>query len=569
MGAVWRCVPADGRPRRRVGGRRQTGWMYIVLERRPDGGVLAHHADDDGRVTATDAVPEGGLAAYVSGREPGDIRWVWHDTAAWYPRLLSAGVRVERCHDLRLAHAILRSSLLTAHTSIAAAPSSGWDRLAGAAAVDLDALFDVEQRDDLDPVAEFALQREAVTGSDGRIGRLVNAESAGALVAAEMTHAGLPWRADAHDALLEAALGPRPRHGERPAELERLADEVRRALDAPELNPDSPPELVRALRRAGLTVDSTRSHELKRIEHPVIPPLLEFKKLARLHTANGWHWLDTWVHDGRFRPVYVPGGVVTGRWASNGGGALQLPAQVRSAVIADPGWKLVVADAAQLEPRVLAGMSADTAMATAARANDLYQAMVDSGAVQTREQAKYGILGAIYGGTRGESGRMLPRITRAYPRALALVEDAARAGERGERVRTWLGRTSPLPGEAIVTTADEPDAVDRAAQGRARAWGRFTRNFVVQGTAAEWALHWMATLRIRLWELGEGRLEERPHLAFFLHDEVVVHTPEGSAERVAEAIRECAAEAGRLLFGSFPIEFPLSVAIVDDYGQAK
>ncbi|PJJ72071.1 DNA polymerase-1 [Diaminobutyricimonas aerilata] len=543
--------------------------MYIVLERRPDGGVLAHHTDDGGRVTTTDAVREGDLATYVSSREPGDTRWVWHDTAAWYPRLLAAGVRVERCHDLRLAHVILRSSLFTAHTSIAAAPSSGWDRLAGAAAVDLDALFDVEQRDDLDPVAEFALQREAVTGSDARIGRLVNAESAGALVAAEMTHAGLPWRADAHDALLAAALGPRPRHGERPAELERLADEVRRALDAPDLNPDSPPELVRALRRAGITVDSTRSHELKRIEHPVIPPLLEFKKLARLHTANGWHWLDTWVRDGRFRPVYVPGGVVTGRWASNGGGALQLPAQVRSAVIADPGWKLVVADAAQLEPRVLAGMSADTAMATAARASDLYQAMVDSGAVQTREQAKYGILGAIYGGTRGESGRMLPRITRAYPRAMALVEDAARAGERGERVRTWLGRTSPLPGEAMVTSTDEPDAVDRAAQGRARAWGRFTRNFVVQGTAAEWALHWMATLRIRLWELGDGRLEERPHLAFFLHDEVVVHTPEASAERVAETIRECAAEAGRLLFGSFPIEFPLSVAIVDDYGQAK
>ena len=42
---------------------------------------------------------------------------------------------------------------------------------------------------------------------------------------------------------------------------------------------------------------------------------------------------------------WVAGGVVTGRWASRGGGALQLPQQIRSAVRAEPGWRLVVADA--------------------------------------------------------------------------------------------------------------------------------------------------------------------------------------------------------------------------------
>ena len=35
-----------------------------------------------------------------------------------------------------------------------------------------------------------------------------------------------------------------------------------------------------------------------------------------------------------------------------------------------------------------------------------------------------------------------------------------------------------------------------------RAWGRFTRNFVVQGTGAEWALCWLADLRNRLWRLA-------------------------------------------------------------------
>jgi DNA polymerase-1 len=60
-----------------------------------------------------------------------------------------------------------------------------------------------------------------------------------------------------------------------------------------------------------------------------------------------------------------------------------------------------------------------------------------------------------------------------------------------------------------------------------------------------------------------------PHLVFFLHDEVIVHAPERAADEVAQLIREAAATAGRLLFGSFPVDFALSVAIVDRYSDAK
>src|SRR6267154_6759611 len=99
--------------------------------------------------------------------------------------------------------------------------------------------------------------------------------------------------------------------------------------------------------------------------------LLEYKELARLHGAHGWAWREAWVHGGRFRPEYVVGGVVSGRWATRGGGALQIPRLLRSAVVADPGWVLVVADAAQLEPRVLAALAGDEALAVAAGAGDL------------------------------------------------------------------------------------------------------------------------------------------------------------------------------------------------------
>ncbi|WP_191281863.1 bifunctional 3'-5' exonuclease/DNA polymerase [Pseudolysinimonas yzui] len=544
--------------------------MYIAL-RSTSRGVVATELSDDGDLVLETVVAEADLAAWVAAREPERPRWVWGDTSRWYPQLLAAGVRVDRCVDLRLCHTILRNSAAAASSALATAARDSWDAPPPArAATTSDALFDLEgPADDADPIAEWRRQRDAVAGAadHGRLGLLLAAESVGALVAAEMRFAGLPWSVEEHDRVLTEILGPRIPGG-RPARLDALADRLRELLDAPALNPDSQQDLLKALQNAGFRVESTSKWEIREIDHPAVEPLLEYKSLSRLLSANGWHWLEEWVRDGRFRPVYVPGGVVTGRWASDGGGALQLPKQVRSAVVPDPGWRFVVADASQLEPRVLAAMSGDRAMAKAGQASDMYQGMVDTGAVETREQAKYGMLGAIYGGTTGESGRMRPRIEKAFPAAMAFVEAAARAGEHGDVVSTWLGRSSP-PGEGLGYDETASEVQKRRTQQRAAAWGRFTRNFVVQGTAAEWALCWMGSLRRRLWSLGGGSLVEKPHLVFFLHDELIVHTPAGLAEEVAAAMRESAAEAGRLLFGGVPVEFAVSVAIVDRYSDAK
>lgn len=546
--------------------------MFIVLAR-VDSTTMAARLSDSGGALGVEYVTD--LAAFVAKEEQARPRWVWDDTGSWYQELLAAGIRVDRCFDLRLCHAILRSSVLTAGSALATAPQGVWDAPAPAAAPLTEAaLFDLEAPEPpvvADPLAEFSLQRAAVAAAEepGRIQRLLAVESAGALVAAEMRFAGLPWSAEAHDGILEGILGPRPLDGARPAKLQEILDVVRDKLDAPELNPDSPADLLRALGVAGLQATSTRSWELKQLKHPAIAPLLEYKKLARLLAANGWHWLDTWVVDGRFRPDYIPGGVVTGRWATSGGGALQLPKQVRGAVIADDGWKLVVADASQLEPRILAAMAADRGMVEAGAAGDLYAGIVASGAVETRDQAKIAMLGAMYGATTGESGRLMPRLARAYPRAIAMVEGAARAGENGEIVTTRLGRSSP-PGQRFEgwnETRTEADA--SRARERSRAWGRFTRNFIVQGTAAEWALCWMASIRRRLRELDPRWFTDAPHLVFFLHDEVVVHTPAELADPVRAVLADASAEAGRLLFGDLPVTFPLTIASVDNYGQAK
>jgi DNA polymerase I len=571
--------------------------VFIVLARVDGSGVRATELDDDGTVSRTLSFPRPELARYVREREvvgQPTVRWVWDDTRAWYPALLAAGLQIDRCVDLRLCHTILRNSALSSASVLALSPPSGWD----AAAVSSDpvtvepaALFDLNDEAEttdsatLTELEEFARQREAVASAvePARLRLLLAAESAGALIATEMRHTGLPWRVDVHERLLSELLGARPSVGARPPKLETVANRVRTELQSPNLNPDSQSDLLRALGRAGLVVSTTRSWELKKLDHSAIEPLLEYKKLSRLLSANGWAWMDAWIAGGRFRPDYVPGGVVTGRWATRGGGALQLPKQIRGAVVADSGWKLVVADAAQLEPRILTGLSADTAMADAGRGKDLYEGIVASGAVDDRPHAKIAMLGAMYGATTGESGRLMPRLARAYPKAIRLVEDAARAGERGEVVTSRLGRSSPRPGagwaeiQGHASQVDSTAADERRARSQARDWGRFTRNFVVQASAAEWALCWMAELRRRLRTLeGTGpangtsrRIEVSPHLVYFLHDEVIVHTPAALADAVAETIVDSARVAGRLLFGAFPVEFPVSAAIVDNYSEAK
>ncbi|WP_460773727.1 bifunctional 3'-5' exonuclease/DNA polymerase [Microbacterium sp. GXF7504] len=552
----------------------------------PDWAVLAPAGDRfvvvdldaAGVETARSTLTASELSVLVASRAR--ARWVWADAAQTYGRMLTAGARVARAWDLRLCRRILRAALDPAGAG-ALGPLDAWD--GEAAPTQDEGLFTLQtghvpSADEA--VAELRRQLAVLDAAPdrARLRMLLQGESAGALVSEEMHAAGLPWDAAVHGRILAEHLGPRMSGGGAPARMAELAERVRDALGDRTVSLDSPPKLLRALRRAGIPVASTGKWELREHEHPVIEPLLAYKRLSRLLTANGWAWLDEWVHDGRFRPVYLPGGVVTGRWASSGGGALQIPKLLRPAVRPDPGWVIVDADAAQLEPRVLAGMSRDLALAAAARGRDLYAGIVASGTVATREEAKYAVLGAMYGGTKGDSGRLVPRLRRAYPAAMGVVDGAAAEGERGGTVRTWLGRTSPPPDAAWLALSSDAgaegaspavrDLARRAAGDR----GRFTRNFVVQGTAAEWALCWLAGIRARLHALGEttgARADRsgpvfatRPHLVFFLHDEVMVHAPAEHADAVVAAIQDAAAEAGRLLFGSFPVDFPLDVDVI-------
>ncbi|MEV0301387.1 bifunctional 3'-5' exonuclease/DNA polymerase [Streptomyces prasinus] len=552
---------------------------------------------EDGGVDVTPLGPDGLPCAPVRREadpaeavrsRPGVTRWVWRSTAEVHPRLLAAGVRVERCYDVEAAE-----TLLLGHEGRHGQPRSAAAALArlrgGPVPPDppqrpaepgaQSPLFEPRgiHVPPADLLAVYAGQQRRIeaTAHPDRMRLLVAAESAGMLVAAEMNRAGVPWRADVHRAVLRDLLGERYAGGGEPRRLAELADEVSAAFGR-RVRPDLPADVVKAFGQAGIKVSSTRRWELESLDHPAVKPLIEYKKLYRIMVAHGWSWLQDWVRDGRFRPEFLAGGTVTGRWVTNGGGALQIPKVIRRAVVADPGWRLVVADADQMEPRVLAAISRDPGlMEVAGRETDLYQSVSDRAFSGDRAQAKLAVLGAVYGQTSGDGLKNLAALRRRFPRAVAYVDEAARAGEEGRLVRTWLGRTCPPAARTTDDAVEEagiPLAEEEADTARqwvpghssadARARGRFTRNFVVQGSAADWTLLLLAALRQAVRDMAA-------ELVFFQHDEVIVHCPEEEAESVVTAIREAAELAGRLTFGQTPVRFPFTTAVVECYADAK
>lgn len=493
--------------------------------------------DEEGRTlgpaTATEDLP-GTVARIESECSP---RWIWESTARTYAALLRAGVRVARCHDLSLVHSIL--SLRRGESDV---PD---DVLVD----DRPGLFDAHRYASMEAVLTRLHEQLAELSGSSELRLLTAAESAGALAAAEMSHDGLPFSAGRHQAHLNAVLGPRPAEGQLPRALAELESAVSDTFGR-RVNPSSPAEVIGAFARAGIELTSTRAYLIREIDHPAVPLLLRHRDLSKLYSTNGWAWVDAWVRGDRFRPVYVPGGVVSGRWASRGGGALQIPKALRSSVISDDGWQFVIADAGQLEPRILAAMSRDRKMMEAAGSDDLYAPVAAAAFDGDRAKAKVAVLGVLYGATAGESRALLALLRRRFPDAVRFVENAARAGERGEVVHSLLGRACPPPSPEWWSNGD------------AHARGRFTRNFVVQATASEWALCLLADLRRRLAEHpGSGQL------VFFQHDEVVVHSREPELAR--RLVLAAAAAATRLLFGDTPVRFPMDIDIRSCYAEPE
>ncbi len=377
-------------------------------------------------------------------------------------------------------------------------------------------------------------------------------ESTVELLCAELSADGLPMDAAAAERVLEGIIGPRPRNEAESAAMRAARDSevLRHAPAGASADLRSPVQVRSLLAAAGVEVPDTRAWRLEefRDSQPLVAALLEWRKAERIATTYGYGWLDEHLGpDGRLRGTWTGCDGAAGRMTASGG-LHNMPAAMRQAVIAAPGHVFVRADLGQIEPRVLAAVSGDQALANATSADDLYLPVAAQLGVD-RPTAKVAMIAAMYGQTTGHGGQAGRRMRAAYPVAMGYLDAADRSARAGRDLRTYGGRRVPMSGVPA-------DAARVAAR------GRYGRNALIQGAAAELFKMWAVTVRARGLTLGA-------RIVLCLHDELLVHVPCDQGEVAARLVGDCLEETAARWAPNGHVRFIADIRVVHAWADAK
>lgn len=407
--------------------------------------------------------------------------------------------------------------------------------------------------------AELQQARLAALGDRPNAMSTARSESAAELLCAEMPVDGLPMDLAVAREIVAGFVGGRPGTEGEAAEqrARRDAEVLRHAAPGPPVDLRSPAQVRSLLRRTGVDVPDTRAWRLRSLRgaHPVVDALLEWRKAERIATTYGYTWLDEHLGaDGRLRGSWTASDGAAGRMTASAG-LHNMPAELRGAVVAEAGHVFVRADLGQIEPRVLAAVSRDGLLARATLEDDMYAPVAQQLGVD-RATAKVAVLGAMYGQTTGHGAQALRALKIAYPVAMAYLEDAGRAGRAGRDLRTYGGRLVPMG------STGDGGATTREAAAQAAARGRYGRNALVQGAAAELFKVWAATVRAR-----GARLDAR--IVLCLHDELLVHVPGDRGDAVARLLCECLHEAAHRWAPDDSVRFVADIGVIRRWSDAK
>ncbi len=164
------------------------------------------------------------------------------------------------------------------------------------------------------------------------------------------------------------------------------------------------------LKKTSTGKPSTDASVLKKLDHPLVEALLEYREYEKLRGTYVDGYLPLVEPDGRIRTRFNQMAATTGRLSSDRPNLQNIPIRsesgrtIRRAFIAGEGAEFLVADYSQIELRVLAHMSGDPFLveafrsgsdihtATAARVWDLEEGAVTSDQRRTAKMINFGLL---------------------------------------------------------------------------------------------------------------------------------------------------------------------------------
>ena len=302
-------------------------------------------------------------------------------------------------------------------------------------------------------------------------------------------------------------------------------------------------------------------------EHALPALVLDWRKVAKLKSTYTDR-LPELIHPetGRIHTDFNQTITATGRLSSSNPNLQNIPIrtemgrEIRRAFVAADGCKLLSADYAQIELRIIAHMSGDAGLveafregrdihtATAARVFDVDYDDVTRIQRDRVKQVNYGIPYGISAFglaqrmriSNSDAQALIDQYRASYPTVIqfldGLVEDARARGY----AETLLGRRRYLPQLGARNPSDRAYAE------------RIALNMPIQGTQADMIKRAMVALHEKLPLAG---LETRMILQ--VHDELVFEVPLAEVEAATEVIRR-----------EMTAAFPLDVPVVVDVGVA-
>jgi DNA polymerase-1 len=328
--------------------------------------------------------------------------------------------------------------------------------------------------------------------------------------------------------------------------------------------------------RKGKTGYSTDTRVLQRIreEHEIVAVLEEWREYSKL--------LNTYLEplpslispeDGRLHTHFNQAVASTGRLSTSDPNLQAIPIrtelgrEIRSAFVAEQGFRLLSADYSQVELRILAHVSGEPKLREAfARGEDIHTATAaevlgKDAATLTKDErnvAKMVNFGIIYGISafglsenleipREEAQTYIDAYLARFPHVQDFIQRTIERAERDGYATSLMGRRRPVP---------ELKASNRQTRGFGE---RLAVNFVMQGTAADIIKKAMVTIHRRL--RAEGRAAR---LVLQVHDELLLEVPDAELSAVRDLVRE-------EMCGAYPLDPALAVdiGVGDDWNEAK
>ena len=282
--------------------------------------------------------------------------------------------------------------------------------------------------------------------------------------------------------------------------------------------------------------------------HPIIGKVLEYRGLKKL--------LSTYVESlpllidpvtGRIHTTYNQAVASTGRLSSTNPNLQNIPVrdaegrEIRKAFIPAPGKIFLSADYSQIELRLMAHLSGDSAMIAdftsgqdihSATAAKIFGVPVAEVTREMRSRAKTANFGIIYGISafglserltigRKEAKELIDGYFNSYPGVKAYMDESIRKAREQGYVTTMFGRRRYLP---------DIHSRNQVVRGNAE---RNAINAPLQGSAAD-------IIKIAMVRIASRLEREMPEAKMILqvHDELIFEVDEGHADRLATLVRD-------------------------------